>query len=353
MNARQQLTPASREQSLSQRPPTQQRTSRGDNKENKDREATKDQDNKDTNDNKSQDSKSNKQRLTHVAPRCTRVSFDTDPTYVPGPGHEYKGMDENARHARKCGKCHGPIPDSRNKSAQYCDNTCLQAAKSRRRRNQPIADPISAETALELTARVAGLEETLQRTSSALVRARDSRDKHQARVRSLEAALATERRRTSNVVVEQASKTATLREETTTLQRQLLDVSTGRGEQLRAQDLGTAAMAEPTAGEVPAEAAGIIASLRVRLAEGNAAYAQLLAKNEELRNASNTAGTKDKTAALIERSWDRLCRKLYQSSRGRPITDTERDILSHWITWKNEKHQKTTQQPSRKKAVRK
>lgn len=264
------------------------------------------------------------------------------------------GMEENAGPARKCGKCHGPIPGSRNKSAKYCDNTCLQAAKSRRRRNRPIADPIPADVALELTSRVAGLEETLRQTSSALMQARDSRDKHQARARSLEAALAAERRRTSNVVAEQASKTATLREETTTLQRQLLDAATARGEEPAAQDFGTASMAEPAAGELPADAAAaIISTLRARLAEGNAAYTQLLAKNEQLRNAAGTAGTKDKTAALIERSWDRLCRKLYQNSKGRPITDTDREILSHWITWKNDQHPKTTQQQSRKKAVRK
>lgn len=221
----------------------------------------------------------------------------------------------------------------------------------RRRRGQHIADPLPAAAALELTTRLAGLEETLWRTSSELVRARDSRDKHKARARSLEAALAAELRRTISVIAEQASKTAMLREEGATLQRQLLDAAAGQDDERQTQLVVPPAAA--TAAAWPPEADGSSAKLRARLAEGNAAYTRLITQNEELRKTSGSpAGIQDKSAAMIERSWDRLCRKLYQASKGRPIPDTERDILSHWITWKNEQHHKKTQQ-QRKKAARK
>ena len=258
-------------------------------------------------------------------------------------------MEENTGPGRKCAKCHGPIPDSRNKSAQYCDNTCKEAAMKRRRRGVPIADSLPAEAALQLTNRVTGLETTLARTSSELVRARDSRDKHRARVRSLEAALAAERRRAEAVITEQATKTATIREESTTLQRQLLDATTQdeEPEKHRPDPPPPTAAAD---GGASAEANDVIAKLQQRLAEGNAAYTRLTRENEELRK---TSAARDRTTSLIEQSWDRLCRKLYQTSRGRPLPDTEREILAHWITWKNDQHHKKTQQQTRQKAARK
>lgn len=197
----------------------------------------------------------------------------------------------------------------------------------RRRRGQLIPDPLPGTAAQALRSRLAGVEETLRQTSSALVQTRTSRDRYKARARQLETAAAAARRHPETVAAEQAAKTAALRSEVAALGRQLADAVAAREERQTAAD---------------AEAAG---KYRQRLAEGNAAYAQLLKDRQELRNALEKARTDN---ARTEHDWDTLCRRLYQSTKGRPSSDADRRILNRWITWKNQQHQNDQ---ARKKAA--
>jgi chromosome segregation ATPase len=192
----------------------------------------------------------------------------------------------------------------------------------RRRRGQPVADPLPAAAALGLAKRVASLAEEVRAATAGMYRARESRDKYKARVRSLEAAVAAERRRSAAVVAEQAAKTAALREEVITLRRQLADVKE-----------------RPSDRPATADAAAV-GKLRARLADGNAAYAKLTATQEQLRTAFDQAVSQRKATAHVYRSWDRLCLKLYQSTKGQPLTEIDQQTLQQWIAWRNEQHQK-------------
>lgn len=210
----------------------------------------------------------------------------------------------------------------------------------RRRRGLPIPDPIPASEALALTNSLVGLGETLRQTSAALVQARASRDKYKARARHLEGVVDAARRHSETVAAEQAAKTAALRGDVVTVRRELTDISAAReSESQRA-----------TAERETVAAAKAADEFRQRLAEGNAAYAQRLKEIQELR-----AELKEAAVANAQRQddWDQLCRWFYQSSKGRPVTDNERQILTRWVTWRKEQHQQKQAKQARKKAEKK
>lgn len=155
-----------------------------------------------------------------------------------------------------------------------------------------------------------------------MYRARESRDRYKARVRSLEAAVDTERRRAAAVVAEQAAKTAALREEVSDLRRQLAAAGERQG-----------------TGQATADAADV-GKLRARLAAGNAAYVELAAKQKQLRAAYDRAADEAKASAAIHASWDRLCRKLYQSTKGRALAEADHRTLTLWVAWRKEQQKK-------------
>jgi hypothetical protein len=221
-----------------------------------------------------------------------------------------------------CSKCHGHLPQVRDKRTRYCSEACKETAMKRRRRGQPVADPVSAEMALALSKRVGELEETVRAASVLMYRARDSRDSYRAKVRAAEAAVATERRRAGAVVAEQAAKTSAMRDQLVDLRRRLAD-------------------AERTARErVPAAADdGVVAGLRSRLADGNTAYAKLMAVHEQLRSSFDQVSAQARGLPEVYRAWDRLCQKLYQSTKGKPATEAEQRILSQWVSWRNQQQQ--------------
>jgi hypothetical protein len=231
-------------------------------------------------------------------------------------------MEDLVLPSRTCPKCHGPLPESRDKRSIYCRTECVQTAKSRRRRGLPVADPVPAETALRLARRVASLAEEVRGATAGMYRVRESRDKYKARVRSLEAAVDTERRRAVAVVAEQAAKTAAVREEITDLRRQ--HAAAGERDGVRA------AAADPA----------VVGKLRARLADGNAAYAQLAAKQKQLRTAYDQTMHQTKAAAQVYKSWDRLCQKLYQSTKGRTLAEADQRTLQQWASWRNEQQKK-------------
>jgi hypothetical protein len=221
-----------------------------------------------------------------------------------------------------CSKCHGRLPEARDKRTRYCSEACKETAMKRRRRGQPAADLVSAETALALARRVGELEEKVRAASVLMYRARDSRDSYRAKVRSLEAAVATERRRAGAVVAEQAAKTSAMRDQLVDLRRRL------------------AAADRMTRDRVPAAADdGVMAGLRSRLADGNTAYAKLMAVHEQLRASFDQVSAQSRGLPEVYRAWDRLCQKLYQSTKGRPATEVEQRILSQWVSWRNQQQQ--------------
>lgn len=253
-------------------------------------------------------------------------------------------MDLNAQPVRKCRKCHQPIPSDRDRRTLYCETICRDTAAKRRQRGQPTADPLPANAAAELTARVTGLEATLQRTSSALIRAQETRDKQNAQIRKLETAVAAARRHSDSVAAEQAAKTAALREEAAMLRRQLSEAVAAN----RDRQTATAAAATDAA-VTPAE----VFRLRQRLADGNAAYGQLTAKYDGLWKAFEQARTQAKDDAGIHQDWDRLCGRLYQSTGGKPTTGTDKQILTRWITRRNQQQQQSQNEQQRKKSGKK
>lgn len=253
-------------------------------------------------------------------------------------------MDDNSLPVAKCAKCHGPLPETRTRRRLYCTDECKDTAMKRRRRGQPTADALPAAAAAELSARVVGLEATLHRTSSALVRAQESRDKQNARARKLETAVAAARRHSDSVIGEQAAKTAGLREEAAMLRRQLSEALAA----LKERQTASPAAANDAA-VTPAE----VARLRQRLAEGNAAYGQLTAKYDGLWNAFEQARAQAKDDARIHEDWDRLCRRLYQSTKGKPTTEADQQILTRWITRRNLQHAQSQNEQQRKKSGKK
>ncbi len=188
-------------------------------------------------------------------------------------------------------------------------------------------------------ARMAGLEETLRQTSAALVRARASRDEYKARVRKLQGAVEATRKHADSVAAEQAAKTAALREEAVVVRQQLANAVAVQKEL-------------PAAREAATDAENAADYLR-RLAEGNAAYGRLRAECEEHKKSLEVHKGKAKADALLQHDWDRLCRWFYQSSKGRPVTESERQILTRWVTWRREQNQQKQAQQARKKAGKK
>lgn len=249
-------------------------------------------------------------------------------------------MELIAPPVRKCRKCHQPIPSDKDKRTLYCKTICRDTAAKRRQRGQPTADPLPAAAAAELSARVTGLEATLQRTSSALIRAQMVKDKQNAQIRKLETAVAAARRHSDSVAAEQAAKTAALREQAAKLQRQLNEAVAAQ----RERQTATAAAAV-----TPAD----VSRLRQRLAEGNAAFGQLTAKYDALWEAFEQARTHAKDNAGIHEDWNRLCRRLYQSTGGKPAKGTDKQILARWITWRNQQHAQSKNEQQRKKSGKK
>lgn len=247
--------------------------------------------------------------------------LSTDLTHALRPPGELWGMDERDLPVRRCRKCHGLMSEGRDKRSIYCSVSCKDVAMKRRRRGVPVEDPVAASDALALAVRVAGMEETARQAAHGAIRARESRDRYKAKVRSLEAVVATERRRAADVVREQAAKTAAMRDELAMLRRGLVAVR----EQLATK------VAVP-AGSADVDGEG---RLRSRLAEGNAAYGKLMETHQQLRSAFDQLSAQSTAMPGILRAWDRLCSRLYQSTKGRPSTEAEQQVLSQWITWRN------------------
>lgn len=180
------------------------------------------------------------------------------------------------------------------------------------------------------------MEETLRQTSAALVHARASRDKYNARVRRLERGIEAARQHADSIAAEQAAKTAALRDEAVVVRRQLTDAAAVQKELAAASEAATDAEK--------------VAAYRQRLAEGNAAYGQLTAQYEGLSKSLEDHKTRTKADARIQHDWDRLCRRLYQVTKGRPSTEADTEILTRWINRKNEQHQQKQNEQARKKA---
>ncbi|GAB3253082.1 hypothetical protein [Arthrobacter pigmenti] len=187
----------------------------------------------------------------------------------------------------------------------------------RRQRGQATADWVPGSAAGVLVRESAGATKASADATRRMYRARQSRDAKLQRVRSMDAAAESARRRAEAVVAEQAERTAGLRQALVESRTRVLELE---------RELTTSA-------ETSADTS-VVDDLRDRLATGNAAYAELLDTHSKLRAAFDHQKDTSQMVSAYVQDWDLLCRRLYQANRGRQVSGQDRAILQRWSTWR-------------------
>jgi uncharacterized coiled-coil DUF342 family protein len=172
-----------------------------------------------------------------------------------------------------------------------------EAARLRTRLDWASAQLVQAETAL----------------GQARGRVRD-RDRELAELRFQ---LAAERRRPPNAIVDQANRTASVRDQLATTAGELAVLR--RNWSATAED--RVATAEVT-------------GLRQQLATLQEKYGQLSARYQELSEAAELAATERQHLQGVVRQWDTLCKRLYKATGGQPAAAVDKDILATWTRFR-------------------
>ena len=81
--------------------------------------------------------------------------------------------------------------------------------------------------------------------------------------------------------------------------------------------------------------ADVVAGLRERLTAGNAAYSELMEVHGKLRAAFDARQGQMRMVGGYVKDWDMLCMRLYQASRDKNLTSSDRAVLARWSAWRS------------------
>lgn len=201
-----------------------------------------------------------------------------------------------------CAACSGPLPDGSRSDRRYCSAACRRRAS--RRRSAELNDRDESRSARW---HLDNMHRELSKERAQREREKITSQKRAEKITQLERELASRDR----YIQEQAERNATATRRAASLKIQL--------DQLRADHDARVAID-------PAE----VQRLRANLEEGRSAYRQLRQSYDKVNNAIEGAVKERESLKHIVRQWDRLCKRLYEQTNGKPRTEKDQEILEMW-----------------------